>query len=399
MKLFRPAAPALCLLLALPAGAATPPAAGKTHTLFMGAEIAVERNKKFYRVEDISGSSFRIRIGQHDVLVPTRQAVAQLRIDHALKLGGTSVKLDKVMTERVYTSARDPRRQFEAEAGAMGGAGAAADLAAIEVQQAEMPFITPAVRDPRADQNYIRELQDNVDRSHRDLDTAHAQFRSDQNSAGAREDEMRDKLADGLFDAIEVAFEVSSPVPLEDPYLLVIARVREPGAKAGVARNWIYADKLEPLGAKPRLVRVREGGFPPGFALDDCQIRIYDRGREIPTNVSPKRVDLTREEARQYVVMEHLAAHRGKTLPPAPAFGQAPPDLRKHLAAGRYREAVFVRVREDGEPDGAFLNEACSRPLRDPYAEAIVAGTLFAPALDKGRPVTGVARLKLEDLR
>lgn len=392
-----------CLLPAL-AWAAGEPAA-KTHTLFMGADLAVERNKKFYRVEDVSGSEFKIRIGQNEVFVPTRGSANQFRIDHELKLAGAPVTLGKVIADRTYTSARDPRRQFEASSGAAGGAAAVQDAAYGAMIREEM---TNAMAqgtlgaDPERAHPAVQEAAKasaaRLEESMGKLDPANQLALSDQNQVAVQAERMNRQLMDGNFDAIEVAFEVSSPVPLDDPYVLIIARIRDRDSRPGVTRNWIYADTLDPIGTKPQFVRVREGGFPVGYHLEDAQIRIYNRGREVPTSVSPKKVELTSEEARQYIVMEHVAAHRGETLAAVPAFVQPPPDLRDRVAAGHYPAPVFVRVGDDGGPKGAYLDQACSRPVQDPYIEALVAGMIFRPALEKGKPVPGVARIRLGEI-
>lgn len=393
---------ALVLLLAAPAAfaAAAPiPTPAKTHVLFMGAEIAVERDKKFYRVEDIAGSNFKIRIGAQEVLVPTRHSASQLRIDHALKLGGPSATLGKLVAERVYTRARDPRRQLEAESGAAGGAAAAADLANIQVQQAEAAFIYGGASNPRAPTEYVEHLKALAEDAKRGQLNAMAQLESEQSKTPGLAERMQIKVSAGNFDAIEVAFEVSSSVPLDEPYLLVIARIREPDARPGLSRNWIYAQALEPIGPEPRFLRVREAGFPPGFHLDDCQVRIYNRGREVPTNISPKRVELTRDEALQYLLMEHQAAHKGATLGATPAFSPLPSDLPGRIAAGEYTQAYYVKVDASGNARGVFLDQAGTRPVRDPYLDRIFADMLFAPALEQGRPVEGIARVRLGELR
>src|SRR6187551_1256488 len=70
------------------------PAPAKTHVLFMGADLDVQREKKFYRVRDVIGSEFMIRIGQKEFFVPTRTRQTALKVDYGLKLTAAEVKLD-----------------------------------------------------------------------------------------------------------------------------------------------------------------------------------------------------------------------------------------------------------------------------------------------------------------
>ena len=72
----------LATCLALASGyAAAPPAGAKTepkpYTLFMGADFDVQQNKDFYRVQDVDGGSFVIKVNGEQVLVPMDEAVGQ----------------------------------------------------------------------------------------------------------------------------------------------------------------------------------------------------------------------------------------------------------------------------------------------------------------------------------
>lgn len=377
-----------------------PPAAAepKTHTLFMGTEISIQRGGKFYRVEDVSGSSFRVRVGREDVFVPTRLQSNNLRFDHVLRLTAASVTLGKLKGERTYTSGNDPRRKFDAAAGAAGGAAATVDVSNAQMQQAaeslswaqNSPYAPPAEQMERLENNAAATTEQNLQ--------SQALVGADQNIAGTHEGRMRGELADGNYDAMEIAFEISAPAPLDDPYMLIIARFRERGTKPGVSRNWIFAQAIDPVDARPRQVRVREGGFPPGFVLEDYQVHIYNRGTEVATNASAKRVELTRAEARQYLAIEHMAAHKGATLPPAPLPGGLADGPRAALSAAQLDRACHVRVGADGEVLGVFADAAGRQPVDDAAVANAFKEVFFTPALDQGKPVAGLVRVRLADL-
>jgi hypothetical protein len=185
---------------------------------------------------------------------------------------------------------------------------------------------------------------------------------------------------------------------LNDPYFLLVARFREPKAPASSARNWIYAKSLEPLSSTPVRFKLLKGGFPRGYILEDFDVHLYNRGDEVATNVSPKRVPLTRDEAFEYVKIQYLGSHKAATLPPTPAMGKLPPDLHSRLSGGQFSREYYVKVSKEGLAQGAFMDEACSQKIEDGYLENVVKSIRFRPALDKGKPTEGVARLKLEDL-
>src|ERR1035438_3233767 len=77
----------------------------------------------------------------------------------------------------------------------------------------------------------------------------------------------------------------------------------------------------------PVAVHFYEEGFPPAFELQGFDVHLYNRGEEVATNVSPKRVELTRDEAFEYIKMEYISAHKGDTLAAVPVMGKLPADL------------------------------------------------------------------------
>src|SRR5688572_30628316 len=83
-----------------------------TYVLFMDADLAVSREKKFHRVEDVVGSEFKITIGKKEFFVRTRNRSTDLKVSHALKLSGASVTLVELESGPTYTTANDPARKF-----------------------------------------------------------------------------------------------------------------------------------------------------------------------------------------------------------------------------------------------------------------------------------------------
>ena len=203
---------------------------------------------------------------------------------------------------------------------------------------------------------------------------------------------------EGNFDAMDVAFEISSERPLDRPYVVIIVQYRAPTGKPGQVDKWVYARPLQVIGREPVKIHVEQGGFPPGFDLEDFQVHVYNRGEEIATTAAPKRMELTRDEALQYVIAQFVGSHKGATLPPTPAMGRLPADLPARLANNEFKKTYYVRVTKDGKAAEAFADESCSQKVDDPYLQSVVRNIQFKPALEKGKPVDGVARLNLHQL-
>jgi len=408
-------------LLLLPLGvsaaetaAAKKPEEPKSHVLFMGADLSVQREKKFYRVENVVGSEFMIRVNKKEVFIPTRLRSTEIKVGHDLKLTGAVVQLDGWQSGPGYTPANDPNLKFQRESGAAGGAAAVQDLAYGKMVSAELsnsfaqaaviaagdgdPF-RQASGDPGSEGALAAAARAyaNLEVSRAQLDGSSQMMMQDRYNTGTHADTLAKELAEGNYDAVEASFKISSPIELNDPYMVLMFKILERDAKPGSEGMLIYAKTLDPITTKPHYIRVREGGLPRGFKFVECQIHIYNRGREVATNVSPKRVDLTRDEARQYILMEHLGANKGVTVPAMPTAGGLRPGDRERLTNEQLIRTSYVKVSPEGTLVAAFADEACTIQLDDGSMTAVLGEVFYKPALVNGKPVEGVARVRLSD--
>ena len=392
--------------LALAPGSAAAPAAGaqpepKPYTLFMGADFDIRQQDAYHRVVDVTGSNFVIKVNGELIGIPTEQEKLSLKIQHALKLTEASAALVNLKTDRAYTRANDPRRKWAASSSGSDTGNATRQYlgaqAAVSANQAQAsnPNIPAAGRAAIAAQGPM--LQAAATSATDNFASANREAGSDMNNAGYNTMQMEEELAKGLFDAVEVTFEVSSETPLTSPYVVLVAQYHERNSPPGTARNWIYAKALEPIDSKARKVRLLQGGFPAGFELELLQVHLYNHGRELATNVAEKRVPLTYEDAATYLLIDYLSSHKDATLPATPALARTPAEARSRLGEQLTR-TYYVRVSKDGMPMDAYLDEACSQKVDDPFLVSVINDLRFNPALEKGQPVEGTARLRLDAL-
>jgi len=109
-------------------------------------------------------------------------------------------------------------------------------------------------------------------------------------------------------------------------------------------------------------------------------------------------VELTRDEAFEYVKMDYIGSHKHATLPAEPAMGKLPAELPTKLAQGQYRQAFYVKVSKDGFADDAYSDPACTQRIDDPFLGSVVKRIRFKPALNAGKPVDGFATVNLGKL-
>jgi len=409
----------------------------KTHTLFMGTDIAVNLGKDLFPVRGVIGSSWIIDVNGEEKVVSARQAPLNLKITPSLKLTDVLATVAGYKNQRAYSFANDPSVRLtrgldevaSMNADLLATASNAQHIADTEANKALGIMGTLAESDNQFGASALQATAVALGASHYSNPTppggwteatailfgqqyaatvasaqagavAFAQQTSAANLSQAENgEEPGGRLARTGLDAMEVEFEISSAKPLQKPYLVTMTRFHSKGTKPGAVQNLVYAKELRPISAHPTSVQFVEGGFPFDFELVEFQLHVYDHGVEVATTVSSKRVELTRDEAFEYVKIEYIGAHKRDTLPAAPVMGILPADLPRRLTEGKFGETFFVRVSKDGFAGELFADAMCSKKIEDSYLETLVRSIRFNPALDQGKPIEGVASLNLRQLK
>ena len=404
----------------------------KTHTLFMGAEIAINLDRDVYPVKDVLGSNWVIDINGKEREISAKEAPLNLKFTPTLKLTEVSATIQGFTRVQSFSFANDPSTRLTkalaqaamtnamlqgvaqdaqnlADTASNKALGGAAILAGSDKQfgagaELETAMKTPAMTHPGTviagshvpPTNPLTSTTE-IDGQQVFIDFANqASSMADSNLATG--DEATGRITSSGIDALDVDFDIRAAKTLQNPYVVTMTRFRRPGAKPGMVQNMVYAKSLHPIDAHLSHVHFTEEGFPFGFELVDFQLHIYNRGEEIATNIAADRVELTREEAFEYVKMDYIGSHKGATLPAEPAIGKLPAELPMKLAQGQYKQAFYVKVSKDGLADEAYSDPACTRRIDDTYLDSVVKRIRFKPALNYGKPVDGFATVNLGKL-
>jgi hypothetical protein len=410
----------------------------KTHTLFMGADISINLDRDLYPVRDVVGSSWVIDINHQDKVVSAKEAPMNLKITPTLKLTETAATIVGFKREAAYSYDNDPSvrltrglsrssamstdlidiaRNAQAKVDTMNNnaLGGAAQLAGSDDQFSfNSEFLGAQFR--YAETHSLTDskggiplpIASPVQPTLPDAgglpggDGINALAAGNVQSGTLSQAEMGNeptgRIATQGFDAMDIEFSISSPKPLHHPYVVTMTRFHAKGSKPGLVQNLVYAKALDPIYSQLSHVHFSEEGFPFNYDLIDFQIHIYDRGQEVATNLAQDRVELTRDEAFEYIMSEYIGAHRGATLPAVAVMGNLPADLPAKLNAGKYDQPFFVQVSKDGLATAAFADAECRKRIEDPYLDSVLGRIRFKPALANGRPVDGVTALDLNKL-
>lgn len=384
----------------------TTAAAPKTHVLFMGANISVEKNKAFYPVADVTPTALLIEMDGKQVQVPQSGGV-NLLINESLKLAVASVDVANLEAERAYAPGSDPFRKVAQSAALAAGETAVADLAHGEVMQADTQvmgahIVLNAVRGTPNEwmgQAAVAEAEGKQLEAQTKMTQIYNTPTTQTADVSARAAEASSELSQELFDAIRLSFEVTADRDLKQPYYAVIAQIRERDAKPGHVRKWAYVKTLGTMQAGEKTsVTVYQGGLPRGYILEGTEVHLYDRGQELATNLSRKRVPLTDDEAMDFRIIEYVGANKGRTLPAMPAITALSGDVRATVTPAQLAQKCYVRVAKDGRVTATFRDAAGKKPLEDPVLDSALKSVRFNPALQAGKPVESIVAFNLGEL-
>jgi len=186
-----------------------------------------------------------------------------------------------------------------------------------------------------------------------------------------------------------VSFEAASPEPVANAYALGVVTL---AVEDGMAET-LFFQYIGRLDERPRHVRVHQDGLPATSEVRRIDIHLFTNGEELPTNLSKKRFTITRDEAQDYLIVNHVAKHTGHSLPPTPVWSLAPPSLRAADNGAAFDFPLTVEIDPRGNVTqvrrGALV-------VPDPIV-AIAKAVPFLPALAEGEPVAAVATFNLAD--
>jgi len=180
-------------------------------------------------------------------------------------------------------------------------------------------------------------------------------------------DRMQAGVNGGTAEVLELSFRVSSPVPIADAYVVVMGAIKQPDETAGVV---VFPQPIGAIGPEPRLIKIRQTGFEPGFTITDVKLHLYSHGKELGTNLSEKAVQLTRDQAREYLLLTHVATHQFDTLGPVPVWELVPPAVLANKDPKAFDYPVVVNIDADGSVISIHDDEQAAREFLNEIQEA-----------------------------
>jgi len=379
-----------------PAAPRTPaptPAEPKPYTLFMGSDLSVEWEGKPCLIKGVNDKGFLIDVGGRRVTVSSDRADLKINGKQALKVAPSGIAVTQLEIGRAYTPANDPKRAAEAAANAAAGMAAKIDSEnyQLNIQRAEIGAAyaaKPSAYGPSRDEKLAL--------IHKSYSKLVSEMLVDQgiSMAAVASPTGGDASGKDTHDAFRLSCDITAKTPAKGVYLMLVVHFREPADKANPERIWILGQEIGDLGPKAKAVRMLRGGFPSGYVLVGTQVHLYSDGTELASDVAPKHVEITADEAFQIAVADYVTQHRNADAQPVKAGENLPAVVKARLSAGQLGRTYYVKVGRSGLPQGGFLDEACSQKISEEPLAAALSALRFYPALKAGKPVESVAPVR-----
>lgn len=201
-------------------------------------------------------------------------------------------------------------------------------------------------------------------------------------------------LADA--DTVKISFELSSPEPLGKGYVALITEFKGDGQDGAVQRG-ISVKEFDRLDTTPKQFALRQAVPSGGVALSSYRIAVFADGQEVATNLSERRVAVTKDEAHQFFLMQYLLTNKGQTRGPSMIPLLPKPQLKAAAQGVDLPKEVFVKVDKNGTLLSLSTDKSGGSPVT-PEARAFLDNVRFLPALNDGTPIEGSARIAMADV-
>lgn len=390
---------ALAVAIAFPAYLSaenTPDAEDKPYSVFVGTDLAVH---------DALGRNPVIGAEKHTLIVRQKGAPKKVPIDgikglqfeRGVKLSTLSAEVSDLKVS--FSNQAAAQAWFEAtsvQIALQNRAVESRDRALGEFARASNVGI-PVGDDPMGVKQAARD--------HIASATAHAETEmlAGMNDATTRDtianmhgERYRESAGQAGADTVNVSFKLSSPQPLGPGYVALITEYRV-GGKDGVIEHGISVDQFDGLDAEPQRFRMRQNASSGQWELLNQRIVVFAEGQEVATNLSERRMNVTKDEAHQFIVRRYVLGSRGQTRGPAPIVMVPRPQLQAAARQADLPEAIFVKV----DKDGAVLSLSTDRfgiAKVPPAGEVFLENIRFLPALDNGAPTEGTVKFTPADI-
>lgn len=363
----------------------------KDHVLFVGTDLAIMQDGEFHSV--VGASKDALQITRNNKLETVRiSRGADIRMNRGVKLSNRSAMIANVRTESV------DRASARAHLEAMKNSLLLADEASLnrDLLHGSLTIASAAGVDPEAGTGAgitAAAIEANKAAATDALTGALPVLDSLQSTSNTQ---LMQSLGRSDSTEIELSFDISSPKPIENAYIVAVANYG-PDDRPGKNTQQISVKSFDQIGPRAQSVKMSHAASVNGLPFERVDIALYAGGVEVATNLSARRVPLTRDDAYQFFLIEYLSKNKGETRSPAPILMVSRSEFRRELGPVEMDEVIYAKVDKSGSILSLSQDKDGSKKL-PARLETALKDVRFMPALEGGTPVDGLVRLKVADL-
>lgn len=371
----------------------------KSYAIFLGLTVFVEEQGKKLPVVGGSDPVVLVREDGTNVDVPRRHVALSAVVEPTLS--PSFLTLDALNGYPIHSPATNPVRDAQAQMIAMQGIDAdRQDASAAAWRQADTGAVAATAQAAA------------TDASSPDKGLVEGAAAAARGQAASALDNMTSTITNPLFgsvlpgsgetgsdatcDGFEVTFRASASEPCSNVYGVLRLLIRPPAPANGELLQALKVFRLPDLDARPRKIVVRRLDMPVGAKVESFDVHIYANGRELASNTSRNRVDVSDDEALQFLILRHMQGHAKETLP-AEVAQELRPGWPGVISKDATKLTVDVGIDAEGKVSAVSLGVAATTPSAAELERA-VRNVRFLPALLNGKPAPSSGTFALGEL-
>ena len=263
----------------------------KDHHFFIGIDLRFPHEKEYYSMLGLARNEALIRVGG-DTIAKSIRKVKNFQIRKETKISKRFIQVENISCEPDYSLERNPWRK--AERTNMMLESMASDtqdrVNSIKSKKAVYQSVMDQTSDPMR-QASIGAIIDNLDATIKTTTT---------NKWTVSPTLNKNDIDDPGKDILRVSFDIKANQQMVDPYVVLILKLKNE-ERGDVVGSWFHFQSLDPFAEASERVNFIVHEYPDGKYIESQEIYFFEKGQELASNLSEKRVAMSRSDARIFL--------------------------------------------------------------------------------------------------
>jgi len=366
-----------------------PPDSTKDHHFFVGIDLQIPYEDKFYSIEKIWNQQAQIKVdGQ--IVTEDIQRIKELSYARQSKISDHYAQIDNLSCEPGYSMGWDPQvNAARLQVGLASMASDALTIGEVAMRRAEAinsfsyedsgaptSNFQPSTGPPPMNYEYFQQGQRLQQQS----------VETQKHGGGS----SRPK------DLLHIKFSLKADQYFPSGHIVFVFQLKE-DPDGEPTMSWFHFLSMKDIYPEEKSYDYQIESYPDGMYIDSQEVFFFANGSEIATNYSPKHVEMNAADAQTFINYLYLARNEGKTRPPQRTWKYLSPDFSSRLKDGMKDESITLKIDQEGLVTDVEMSQSLQNAL-GPGNIRELSSELYLPGLKDGKPVAGELTLRLGDI-